>query len=86
MLRPPTRMFKAILISLCIATVASTTSRPGIELQLSENGFNYFASVAAPLIEAKIKTITIPNFSGNHDSFDYSVSSIKVKSLTLDNV
>ena len=72
-----------MLVSFAAATLAAN---PGIEMELSEAGFNYFAGVAAPMIEAKIKTITIPSMSGKKDSISYSVSNIKVNSLTLDNV
>jgi hypothetical protein len=72
------------MLGLFAALVASV--HPGIEMELSEAGFNYFAGVAAPMIEAKIKTIAIPSMSGEKDSISYSVTNIKVNALTLDNV
>ncbi|XP_031567087.1 bactericidal permeability-increasing protein-like [Actinia tenebrosa] len=80
---------KNLLTFLVFVTLAvcSLTTNPGIRLRLTDKGLSYVAKIAVEVLNEKLKTIKIPDVSGDEDTpvghISYSLSSIEVSSLSI---
>lgn len=84
----PPRIFSIGLFGLFLSLFAASVvkadldaGRGGFVIKGSEKLLTYAGETLLPTLEVKLQQLSIPGINGDKDSFDYSVSNIKIKAF-----
>eukprot|EP01088_Endostelium_zonatum_P010228 TRINITY_DN235_c0_g1_i1.p1 TRINITY_DN235_c0_g1~~TRINITY_DN235_c0_g1_i1.p1 ORF type:complete len:495 (-),score=103.57 TRINITY_DN235_c0_g1_i1:28-1470(-) len=78
-------MKRAVVLLVLLGVLALVCSQklPGFNSIVSQKGLSYGTGVVLQVLQGKLKTITVPNQSGEKDSIDYSVENIRIQDITI---